>query len=52
MTVEDLLQARTRFAQEIQRQGKIESGALIEALATVPRENFMGPGTVENRAGR
>lgn len=44
MTVEDLLQARTRFAQEIQRQGKIESGALIEALATVPRENFMGPG--------
>jgi protein-L-isoaspartate(D-aspartate) O-methyltransferase len=44
MTVEDLQQARTRFAKEIQHKGHIKSAALIEGLATVPRENFVGPG--------
>jgi len=44
MTAEDLQQARTRFAQEIQQQGRIKSAELIEGLATVPRENFMGAG--------
>lgn len=42
MAVEDLEQARTRFAKEIQQQGHIESTGLIEGLATVPRENFVG----------
>lgn len=44
MTVEDLQHARARFAQEIQRQGHIKSAGLIEGLAAVPREHFMGPG--------
>ena len=44
MTIEDLQQARTRFAKEIQQQGHIKSTELIEGLATVPRENFVGPG--------
>src|ERR1700679_941009 len=44
MTKEDLQKVRARFAQEIQRQGHIESAALIEGLATIPRENFVGPG--------
>src|ERR1700728_3856716 len=44
MTSEDLQQARTRFAREIQQQGHIKSAGLIEGLATVPRENFLGPG--------
>ena len=44
MTVEDLQQARTSFAKQIQQQGKIKSADLIEGLATVPRENFVGPG--------
>lgn len=44
MTLEDLQQVRTRFAKEIQRRGHIKSPGLIEGLATVPRENFMGPG--------
>jgi protein-L-isoaspartate(D-aspartate) O-methyltransferase len=44
MTVEYLKEARTRFAKEIQQQGHIKSAGLIEGLATVPRENFVGPG--------
>src|ERR1700722_2696341 len=44
MTSEDLQQARTRFAQEIQQQGHIKSAGLIEGLAAVARENFVGPG--------
>src|SRR5580658_950901 len=44
MNVEDLQQARTRFSKEIQQQGHIKSAGLIEGLATVERENFMGPG--------
>jgi protein-L-isoaspartate(D-aspartate) O-methyltransferase len=44
MPVEDLQEARMRFAKEIQRQGQIKSMRLIDGLATVPRENFVGPG--------
>jgi len=44
MTVEDLQQVRMRFAKDIQQQGRIKSTGLIEGLATVPRENFVGPG--------
>ena len=44
MTAEDLQLARRRFAEEIQQQGHIKSAGLIEGLATVPRENFVGPG--------
>lgn len=44
MTTEDLQLVRRRFAQEIQQQGQIKSAGLIEGLATVPRENFVGPG--------
>jgi protein-L-isoaspartate(D-aspartate) O-methyltransferase len=40
----DLRQARRRFANEIQQLGQIRSTGLIEGLATVPRESFMGPG--------
>jgi protein-L-isoaspartate(D-aspartate) O-methyltransferase len=42
--MEDLQQARLRFAREIQRLGNIQSSALIESLANVPREAFLGPG--------
>jgi len=42
--VEDLEQARVRFAKEIQQLGHIRSTGLIEGLATIPREDFMGPG--------
>jgi protein-L-isoaspartate(D-aspartate) O-methyltransferase len=42
--MDDIQQARLRFAEEIQRLGKIESSALIAGLASVPREAFMGPG--------
>ena len=41
MTVENLQQARARFAKNIQQQGQIKSAGLIEGLATVPRENFV-----------
>ena len=44
MSVEDLQEVRRRFAQDIQHQGQIKSTGLIEGLATVPRENFLGPG--------
>jgi protein-L-isoaspartate(D-aspartate) O-methyltransferase len=44
MAVEDLQQARARFAHQIQQKGHIKSVGLIEGLATVPRENFVGPG--------
>ncbi len=42
--MEDLQEARMRFANEIQQQGHIKSTGLIDGLATVPRENFVGPG--------
>src|SRR5580692_6324558 len=44
MKGEDLKEARMRFAKEIQHQGQIKSTGLIDGLATVPRETFVGPG--------
>jgi protein-L-isoaspartate(D-aspartate) O-methyltransferase len=44
MAGEDLKEARMRFAKEIQHQGQIKSAGLIDGLATVPREDFVGPG--------
>lgn len=40
----DLNQARAAFADDIRIRGAIKSAALIEGLATVPREEFLGPG--------
>lgn len=42
--MDDLKHVRLRFAKEIQRMGNIKSSGLIDGLATVPREAFMGPG--------
>ncbi|MGH8289829.1 MAG: DUF3471 domain-containing protein [Steroidobacteraceae bacterium] len=42
--MDDIEQARLRFAKEIERLGNIESSGLIAGLASVPREVFMGPG--------
>ncbi|MGH8319385.1 MAG: DUF3471 domain-containing protein [Steroidobacteraceae bacterium] len=42
--MDDLQQVRRRFATEIQRLGNIKSGGLIDGLASVPREAFIGPG--------
>lgn len=41
MTVEE---CRRFFAEEIRLAAHITSPALVEAFATVPRENFLGPG--------
>jgi protein-L-isoaspartate(D-aspartate) O-methyltransferase len=35
---------RQCFAEEIQAIGNLQTGALVEALATVPREQFLPPG--------
>ena len=35
---------RRFYAEEIEAVGKLRSRALVEALATVPREEFLGPG--------
>jgi len=42
--MDDLQQARLRFAREIQRLGNIKSSALIDGLSNVAREAFLGPG--------
>lgn len=42
--MDELQHERLRFAREIARLGNIKSSGLIEGLATVPREAFMGPG--------
>lgn len=44
MSGESLVQARAAFADDIRNKASIKSALLIEGLATVPRENFMGPG--------
>jgi protein-L-isoaspartate(D-aspartate) O-methyltransferase len=41
MTIEE---ARRFFAEEIRLAAHIQSPALVEAFARVPRENFLGPG--------
>ena len=40
----DAADARRFYAEEIRAVAAIESNALIEAFATVPREHFLGPG--------
>jgi protein-L-isoaspartate(D-aspartate) O-methyltransferase len=42
--VETIEQVRQRFAQQIQQQAHIRSPGLIAGLASVPREQFLGPG--------
>jgi protein-L-isoaspartate(D-aspartate) O-methyltransferase len=44
MSDASLEQTRAAFADEIRSKASIKSAALIEGLATVPREEFMGPG--------
>jgi protein-L-isoaspartate(D-aspartate) O-methyltransferase len=44
MSGESLVRARAAFADDIRNKASIKSALLIEGLATVPRENFMGPG--------
>ncbi len=40
----DLTAQRRFFAEEVQIAANIRSGALVDALATVPRERFLPPG--------
>jgi protein-L-isoaspartate(D-aspartate) O-methyltransferase len=40
----DLAQYRRFFAEEIEAVAKLQTPALVEALATVPRERFLRPG--------
>lgn len=42
--MESIEQVRSRFARQIQELGAIRSAGLIEGLASVPRERFVGPG--------
>jgi protein-L-isoaspartate(D-aspartate) O-methyltransferase len=42
--MDDLVSARRRFAEEIRAVAHLESVALVEAFARVPREHFLGPG--------
>jgi protein-L-isoaspartate(D-aspartate) O-methyltransferase len=44
MSVMDSADARERFAQRIQDEVGIKTHGLIHGLATVPREEFVGPG--------
>ncbi|MGH7291236.1 MAG: hypothetical protein ACREJT_08505, partial [Myxococcota bacterium] len=36
--------ARAAFAEEIRTLADLRSGALVRAFATLPREDFVGPG--------
>lgn len=40
----DLAQRRRFYAEEIEAVARLRSRTLVEALATVPRERFLGPG--------
>jgi protein-L-isoaspartate(D-aspartate) O-methyltransferase len=42
--VDDILQARHRFAEELRHTAHVRSPAVVEAFATVPREHFAGLG--------
>jgi protein-L-isoaspartate(D-aspartate) O-methyltransferase len=44
MSATNLEQARAEFAEHIRVQGNIQTIALVAGLATVPREDFLGPG--------
>ena len=41
---DDLTMRRRFFAEEVQMVGNLRTSALVEALATVPRERFLRPG--------
>jgi len=40
----DLALRRRFYAEEIEAVARLRSAALVDALATVPREQFLGPG--------
>ena len=42
--VDSIEVARQRYAEELRFTAKLGSRAVVEALATVPRERFLGPG--------
>lgn len=46
-----LVAARRFFAEEIEAVAHLRSAALVEALATVPRERFLGPGPWQIMSG-
>ncbi|WP_448041347.1 protein-L-isoaspartate O-methyltransferase family protein [Bradyrhizobium liaoningense] len=50
----DLAAARARYAERIARRERISSPRLLEALATVPREDFLprGPWRIKSEAAR
>jgi len=43
-TDEDLQQARRAYAERLRVSARLKSKALVDALARVPRERFLGPG--------
>jgi protein-L-isoaspartate(D-aspartate) O-methyltransferase len=43
-TDEDVEQARRAYAERLRVSGRLKSTALVDALARVPRERFLGPG--------
>lgn len=47
----DLDAARRRYAEAIKKRERITSAPLLRALATVPREHFLGPGPWRIRKG-
>jgi protein-L-isoaspartate(D-aspartate) O-methyltransferase len=44
MTCDPVQSARRWFAQEVRYSARVQSAAVVEAFATVPREHFSGPG--------
>ncbi len=42
--MESLEQARREFAEKVRAIAALKSSRLVEALASVPREEFVGPG--------
>src|SRR5882757_7074311 len=42
--MEDISSVRRRYAESIRQKGLIRSERLIQALAEVPREQYLGPG--------
>lgn len=44
MTTRDVKSARRGFAEELRSLVRLQSPAVVQAFATVPREHFVGPG--------
>ena len=44
MSATNLERIRADFAEDIRASGSIKTAALVEGLATIPREDFLGPG--------